>query len=59
MGLNGAFWAVLATSYARVVIKPFVVGRKSRLFFDTDKDADASAKCYSIIESAKANKGWS
>ena len=36
-------------------IKPFVVGRKIWLFADTDKGADASARCYSIIESAKLN----
>ncbi len=36
-------------------IRPFVVGRKNWLFCDTAKGAEASALCYSIIESAKAN----
>lgn len=36
-------------------VKPFVIGRKNWLFSDTDKGAEASAKCYSIIESVKLN----
>ena len=32
-----------------------VIGRKNWLFSDTDKGADASARCYSIIESANLN----
>lgn len=36
-------------------IRPFVVGRKNWLFADTQKGAEASAKLYSIIETAKAN----
>lgn len=36
-------------------IRPFVVGRKNWLFCDTAKGAEASALCYSIIETAKAN----
>ena len=44
------------TSYlAERAIKPFVIGKKNQLFFDTDKGADASARCYSIIESASCN----
>ena len=31
------------------------MGRKNWLFSDTDKGADSSARCYSIIESAKLN----
>ncbi len=31
------------------------VGRKNWLFSDTDKGTGASARCYSVIESAKAN----
>ena len=45
----------LTNNLAERAIKPFVVGRKNWLFSDTDKGADASARCYSIIESAKAN----
>ena len=40
---------------AERAIKPFVIGRKNWLFSDTDKGADASARCYSIIESASLN----
>lgn len=36
-------------------IRPFVVGRKSWLFCDTTGGAAASARLYSIVESAKAN----
>lgn len=36
-------------------MKAFVIGRKNWLFSDTPKGADASAVCYSIIETAKAN----
>ena len=45
----------LTNNRAERAIKPFVPGRKNWLFSDTDKGADASARCYSIIESAKAN----
>ena len=45
----------LTNNRAERAIKPFVMGRKNWLFSDTDKGADASAKCYSIIESAKLN----
>ena len=41
--------------YWNFVVKPFVIGRKNWLFSDTDKGADASARCYSIIESANHN----
>jgi transposase len=36
-------------------IRPFVVGRKGRLFSDTVKGAVASANLYSLVETAKAN----
>ncbi len=36
-------------------IRPFVIGRKAWLFSDTPKGADASARLYSLIETAKAN----
>lgn len=35
-------------------IRPFVIGRKNWLFSDTPAGANASAKLYSIIETAKA-----
>jgi transposase len=36
-------------------IKPFVIGRKNRMFSKTSKGASSSALLYSIIETAKAN----
>lgn len=45
----------LTNNRAERAIKPFVIGRKNWLFSDTDKGTEASAKCYSIIESAKLN----
>jgi len=45
----------LTNNLAERAIKPFVIGRKNWLFADTDKGADASARCYSIVESAKLN----
>ncbi|MDR1816346.1 MAG: IS66 family transposase [Clostridiales Family XIII bacterium] len=36
-------------------IRPFCVGRRNWLFADTPAGADASAVCYSIIETCKAN----
>lgn len=35
-------------------IRPFVIGRKNWLFSDTPAGAHASAKLYSLIETAKA-----
>ena len=40
---------------AERAIKPFVIGRKNYLFSKSPKGATASAQCYSIIETAKAN----
>jgi hypothetical protein len=37
------------------VIRPFVLGRKAWLFADTPAGATASARLYSLIETAKAN----
>ena len=45
----------LTNNLAEWAIKSFVVGRKNWLFSDTNKGTDTSARCYSIIESAKAN----
>ena len=36
-------------------IKPFVIGRKNWLFANTPRGAQASAICYSIVETAKEN----
>ena len=36
-------------------IRPFVMGRKAWLFCDTPAGAHASARLYSLIETAKAN----
>ena len=36
-------------------IRPFVMGRKAWLFSDTQAGADASARLYSLIETARAN----
>ena len=36
-------------------IRLFATGRKNLLFADTRKSAEASAACYSLIETAKAN----
>jgi transposase len=36
-------------------IRPFVLGRKGWLFADTPAGAEASARLYSLIETAKAN----
>ena len=36
-------------------IRPFVMGRKAWLFSDTPAGAEASARLYSLIETAKAN----
>jgi transposase len=36
-------------------IRPFVMGRKAWLFSDTPAGADASARLYNLIETAKAN----
>ncbi len=36
-------------------IRPFVLGRKAWLFSDTPAGAEASARLYSLIETAKAN----
>ena len=40
---------------AENAIRPFVVGRKNWLFCDTLAGAIASARLYSLIETAKAN----
>lgn len=47
--------ASLSNNIAENAIRPFVVGRKNWLFSGSPKGAKASAACYSIIETAKAN----
>ena len=41
---------------AENAIRPFVIGRKNWLFFDQPEGAEAGAKLYSLIETAKANQ---
>ena len=41
---------------AERTVKPFVMARMNFLFCDTAKGADASALCFSVIETAKRNK---
>lgn len=45
----------LTNNRAERAVKPFVIGRKNFLFADTTRGADASARCYSIIETARVN----
>ena len=42
-------------NFAERAIRPFAIGRRNWMFADTPAGAHASAKLYSIIESAKAN----
>lgn len=46
----------LTNNRAERAIKPFVIGRKNWLFCNTPGGADASARLYSLIETAKANE---
>ena len=45
----------ISNNTAENAIRPFVMGRKNWLFSDTPKGATASARVYSLIETAKAN----
>jgi len=45
----------ISNAKAENAIRPFAVGRKAWLFADTSQGARASATCYSLIETAKAN----
>ena len=45
----------LTNNRAERAVKPFVIARKNFLFSDTSKGADASALCFSMIETAKMN----
>ena len=48
-------FAELTNNLAERTVKPFVMARKNFLFCDTAKGADASALCFSVIETAKRN----
>ena len=45
----------ISNALAENAIRPFALGRKNCLFSDTSRGAKASATCYSLIETAKAN----
>jgi transposase len=45
----------ISNALAENAIRPFAVGRRNWLFSDTPRGAVASATCYSLIETAKAN----
>lgn len=45
----------ISNALAENAIRPFAVGRRNWLFADTPRGARASATCYSLIETAKAN----
>ncbi|WP_315708354.1 IS66 family transposase [Brenneria uluponensis] len=46
----------ISNALAENAIRPFAVGRKAWLFADSSQGASASAGCYSLIETAKANQ---
>jgi len=48
--------AHISNILAENAIRPFTIGRKNWLFSDTPRGAHASAACYSLIETAKANE---
>lgn len=45
----------LTNNLGERTVKPFVMARKNFLFCDTAKGGDASALCFSMIETAKRN----
>ena len=45
----------ISNALAENAIRPFALGRRAWLFADTSHGARASATCYSLIETAKAN----
>lgn len=45
----------LDTNAVERAIRPFVIGRRNWMFADTPKGATASARLYSLVETAKAN----
>ncbi|ARU59479.1 IS66 family transposase OrfB [Oleiphilus messinensis] len=46
----------ISNALAENAIRPFAIGRRAWLFADTSQGARASATCYSLIETAKANQ---
>jgi hypothetical protein len=44
-----------SNALAEIAIRPFALGRRNWLFADAPRGAKASATCYSLIETAKAN----
>ncbi|KAA8976587.1 IS66 family transposase [Halospina sp. K52047b] len=45
----------ISNALAENAIRPFALGRRAWLFADTARGANASATCYSLIETARAN----
>ena len=45
----------ISNALAENAIRPFAVGRRNWLFSDTPRGAAASATCFSLVETAKAN----
>jgi hypothetical protein len=45
----------ISNAGAENAIRPFALGRRAWLFADTPQGANASATCYSLVETAKAN----
>ena len=45
----------ISNALAENAIRPFALGRKAWLFADSTRGANASASCYSLIETARAN----
>lgn len=45
----------ISNALAENAIRPFAVGRRAWLFSDTPRGARASAACYSLVETARAN----
>jgi transposase len=45
----------ISNALAENAIRPFAVGRRAWLFSDSPRGARASASCYSLIETARAN----
>ncbi len=46
----------ISNALAENAIRPFAVGRRAWLFADASHGARASAACYGLLETAKANK---
>ncbi len=46
----------ISNALAENAIRPFAVGRRAWLFADASHGARASATCYGLVETAKANK---